>query len=130
MKNNYILQCGHFRYEVTPEVQKVLEGIMYWEHCKRLDSEELRVAEKDRKSNGEKSSYTEQDIANLRHAVEEEQASCIDFMNRMEKLNVPNWVGNGAMEWARTHDLRKYYFNDFFEKSQYAAKHTIAKEER
>ena len=130
MNNNYILQCGNFQYEVTPEAQKVLEGIMYWEHCKRLDSEELRAAEKDKKINGKKSPYSEQDISNLRHAVEEEQASCVDFMTRMDKLNVPNWVGNGAMEWARTHDLRKHYFSDFFEKSVYAAKETSLQTEK
>ena len=129
MNDNYILQCGHFRYEVTPEVQKVLEGIMYWEHCKKLDSEELRIAEKDRNNNGEKSKYSEQEIADLRHAVDEEQASCLDFMERMEKLGVPNWVGNGAMEWARTHDLRRYYFRDFFEDSNYAVKQAKEKTE-
>ena len=44
----------------------------------------------------------------------------IDFMKKMEEQGVPNWVGNGAMEWARNNDLRQHSTREFFEKSVYA----------
>ncbi len=33
---------------------------------------------------------------------------------------IPNWVGNAALEFGRTHDLRGTYMSELFEKSKYA----------
>lgn len=126
MKNkvgNYVLHCGELKYEITPEVQKTLEAVMYWEHCLRLDSAELQGAEKNKRESereDRKPAYTEEEINELRHAVEQERLSCGDFMKKMEEQGVPNWVGNGAMEWARNNDLRQHSTREFFEKSVYA----------
>ena len=111
---NYTLHCGQLSYEVTPQVQKVLEGVMYWVHCEKLDSAELRQAEKP------DSGYTQEEVAKLRHDVEQCSETIRDRMNEMEKLGVPNWVGNGAMAWAKDNDLRSHYMSEFFEKSRYA----------
>ena len=116
MKNkdgNYVLHCGSKKYEVTPEVQRTLEGVMYWTHCEQLDRRELAWKEKDER-------FGEDVIAQLRHDVEQAHLTIGDLMNKMEEQGVPNWVGNGAMEWARTHDLREHYMSEFFEKSQYS----------
>lgn len=117
------LYCGKFTYEVTPEVQKVLEGVMYWTHCEKLDSQELQGAEKHIRKcekEGKTPKYTEEEINNLRHDVEEARTTLRDLMQKMDQLDVPNWVGNGAMHWAETHDLRNHYLSDFFDKSKYA----------
>ncbi len=119
---NYHLKCGELSYEVTPEVQKTLEGVMYWCHCEKLDSAELRAAEKDRKERGEKSAYSDEEIQNLKHEVEQEHLSIGDFMDKMNEQDVPSWVGNGAMDWVLNHDLRKHSFQEFFENSVYAEK--------
>lgn len=126
MKNengNYMLYCGDKSYEVTPEVQKTLEAVMYWEHCLKLDRAELQVAEKsvkEHEENGTYSAYTADDVKQLQYEIEQENLSVKDRMNEMEKQKVPNWVGNAAMEFGRTHDLRETYASQFFEKSQYA----------
>lgn len=111
---NYTLYCGKLEYEVTPEVQKVLEGAMYWSHCEKLDSAELRIAEKP------DSKYTPDEIAELRRSVEQAQFAVRDRMNEMEKLGVPNWVGNGALAFGKDNDLRVHYMSEFFEKSKYS----------
>ena len=129
MKNkdgNYVLHCGSLQYEVKPEVRKTLEAVMYWEHCLRLDKAELQGAEKNKREcerDGGKPAYSDEEIAELRHAVEQERLSCGDFMTKMEEQGVPNWVGNGAMEWARNNDLRQHNFREFFENSIYARKY-------
>lgn len=123
---NYHLKCGNFSYEVTPEVQKTLEGVMYWCHCEKLDSAELREAEKDKAAKGEKSAYSNEEIIDLKYSVKQAHLSIGDFMTKMEQQKVPNWVGNAAMGWAITHDLRKHSFRDFFEKSIYASKNNQA----
>lgn len=120
-----VLYCGEMSYEVTPKAEKAIEGVMYWTHCEKLDSAELREAEKAFKKHeqtGEYCKYTQEEINQLRHEVEQEHLSIGDMMNAMEKEGVPNWVGNGAMEWARNHDLREHHMSDFFEKSAYAKK--------
>lgn len=111
---NYTLYCGKLEYEVTPEVQKVLEGAMYWSHCEKLDSAELRIAEKP------DSKYTPEEIAELRHSVEQAQLTIRDRMDEMEKLGVPNWVGNGALAFGKDNDLRDHYMSEFFEKGKYS----------
>jgi len=119
---NYHLKCGELSYEVTPEVQKTLESVMYWCHCEKLDSAELREAEKDRAERGEKSAYSDEEIQKLKHDVEQDELTIRDCMDKMEEEGVPNWVGNGAMYWATTHDLRSHYFQEFFTNSEYADK--------
>lgn len=131
MKNNngnYMLYCGDKKYEVTPETQKTLEGIMYWSHCENLDSTELRAAEqqkRDSEREGHKPAYTDAEIAELQYAVKGEKESVRDFMKKMDEQHIPNWVGNGAMEWARNNDLREHCFKEFFEKSVYAKKQNV-----
>lgn len=119
---NYTLHCGELSYEVTPEVQKTLEGVMYWCHCEKLDSAELRAAEKDKAEKGDKSAYSDEEIQKLKYEVEQEHLSIGDFMDKMEQQGVPNWVGNGAMDWAVNNDLREHSFREFFKDSDYAEK--------
>lgn len=114
VSQNYTLYCGKLEYEVTPEVQKVLEGAMYWSHCEKLDTAELRIAEKP------DSKYTPKEIAELRRSVEQAQLTIRDRMDEMEKLGVPNWVGNGALAFGKDNDLRDHYMSEFFEKSKYS----------
>lgn len=113
---NYILRNGKLQYEVTPEVQKVLEGAMYWSHCQKLDTQELHIAEK------EGSGYTEEEIKKLRFDVEGCDVTIRDIMNKMDELNVPNWVGNGALAFGRDNDLRNHYMSEFFESGKYSEK--------
>lgn len=131
MKNengNYVLHCGKLSYEVTSEVEETLKGAMYWEHCLKLDTIELKNAEKavEAIEKGINTSgftrYTKEDVDELRNAVKEDDLSIKDMMNEMEKQGVPNWVGNAALEFGRKNDLRVVYFSDFFEKSPYAVK--------
>lgn len=125
MSKNYMLHCGELKYEVTPEVQKTLEAVMYWTHCEKLDRTELQGAEKDKRDaerEGGKPAYSDEEIAQLQNAVHEEELSVREFMEKMDKQNVPNWVGNGAMEWARNNDLREHSVREFFENSRYAEK--------
>lgn len=119
---NYSLKNGDFQYEVTPKVQRTLESVMYWTHCERLDRAELTAAERDRRENGEKSSYSDEEIQKLKRDLEQDELTIRDCMDKMEEEGVPNWVGNGAMYWATTHDLRSHYFQEFFTNSEYADK--------
>ncbi len=114
---NYTLYNGTMKYGVTEKVQKVLEGIMYFEHCKRIDSAELARAE-----GVDRAKYTDAERQELQHAVNEEEASILDKMEQMEKLGVPNWVGNGAMQFGRENDLRVHYMSEFFERGKYSEK--------
>ena len=112
-KEHYVLHCGKLQYEVTPEVQKTLEGVMYWTHCEKLDRQELAWKEKDERFGADV-------IAQLRHDIKQAHLTIGDLMTKMEEQGVPNWVGNGAMEWARNNDLREHSSKEFFEKSVYA----------
>lgn len=128
MKNangNYMLKMGHFEYEVSGKVKKILEGVMYWSHCKKLDAERLKAAEQQLKKDGERCRISPEEIKNLRDCVDESNKSLHCAMNAMDDADVPNWVGNGAMHWATTHDLRETYLTDFFEKSKYSVKENI-----
>lgn len=121
MKNkngNYTLYCGDKSYEVTPEVRRTLEAVMYWEHYLTLDIAELQVAKesvKEHEENGTYSAYTADDVKQLQYEIEQENLTVHDIMNIMEKQKVPNWVGNDAMAFGRTHDLRETYASQFFE---------------
>lgn len=87
---------------------------MYWVHCEKLAAAELSGAEKSG------SGYTPEEIAGLRHDLQGARDSLRDIMQKMDAENVPNWVGNGAMHWARSNDLRVHYMREFFETSIYA----------
>lgn len=93
----YKLHCGQLDYEVTPEAKKAIDGLMYWTHVKELES------------NG-----------NDVHSLNSAKSNLIDMMNACERLGVPNWVGNGAMQFARDNDLRNHYLSEFYEKSIYS----------
>lgn len=111
---NFILCCGEHTYEVTPEAKKAIESAIYWTHCERLDRQELQSAKLP------DSSYSAEAIADLENTVEQERLTLSDAMKAMEKAGVPNWVGNGAMEWARNNNLKEHHIEDFFEKSDYS----------
>ena len=93
----YKLHCGQLDYEVTPEAKKAIDGLMYWTHVKELESKSGNV-----------------------HAFNKANQSVADMMNSCEKLGVPNWVGNGAMQFAKDNDLRNHYLSEFYEKSIYS----------
>ena len=95
-RKNFELHCGHLSYEVTPQVQKTIEGLMYWVHCENLEESEPQP-----------------DV----HSLKEAQESIKDMMDCCEKLKVPNWVGNGAIQFARENDLRSHYMSEYFAKS-------------
>ncbi len=125
LNRSYVLHCGELQYEVTPDVEKTLKGVMYWTSCESLDRAELHEAEvnkREREKIGRIPAYTDFEIEYLRNAVRDEELSVRDFMSKMEKQCVPNWVGNAAMEWARNNDLRQHDFREFFEGSVYAKK--------
>lgn len=113
-KSVYTLYNGKMKYEVTPSVQRVLESVAYWNHCERLDRAELREAEKPN------SGYSIEEINRLSNDVKECELSIRDRMNEMERLGVPNWVGNAAMAFGRENDLRVHYMSEFFEKGKYS----------
>ena len=93
----YKLHCGHLDYEVTSEAKKAIDGLMYWTHVKELES-----------------------VSGNIHALNDANKSIADMMKACERLGVPNWVGNGAMQFARDNDLRKHYLSEFYEKSVYS----------
>lgn len=93
----YKLHCGRLDYEVTSEVKKAIDGLMYWTHVKELEAKSGNV-----------------------HAFNESNRNVSDMMNYCEKLGVPNWVGNGAMQFARENDLKEHYLSEFYEKSVYS----------
>lgn len=110
----YILKCRDFRYEVTPKVENILLGVIFWKHVETLTRKEWMVARK------KDSRYTEEEVRELEHTLNECELTIRDLMTKMEKNNVPNWVGNGAMYWGETHDLRQEYIRHFFTNSIYA----------
>lgn len=114
----HTLHCGSLSYDVTPEAKKAIEGLMYWTHCIKLDESELASYV------GELSKEENAALTELNANLKDEKASVKDMMDECEKQGVPNWVGNGAMQFARDNDLRGHYMNEFFEKSQYAEKST------
>jgi len=94
--SKYKLYCGKLSFDVSPEAQKALEGLMYWVHVKKLESRKK-----------------EPNVHAIKNASE-----CIGLaMKDCEKLKVPNWVGNGAIAWACNNDLREHYSEEFFTKS-------------
>ena len=97
---------------------KAMKAVIFHTHCRKLDSEELECAEKG--ENGEKSRYSEKEITELSHDVEKENENIRYWMSEMEKSNIPNWLGNSALEWGRTHDLRTESLNRFFTESVFA----------
>lgn len=97
----YNLYCGHCSYGITPEVNKALEGLMYWTYEERME----------RASKNPDKKYLDNADLSIRQ-----------MMNRCEELGVPNWVGNGAIEFARDNDLKAHYMSEFFTKSAYAEK--------
>ncbi len=105
MKDNetvkHTLYCGKLRYDVTPASKSALEGLIYWTHVLKLERAEKEPNE---------------------YAIKEADLSIKDMMNECEALGVPNWVGNGAIQYGETHDLRSVYIHDFFTKSQYSEK--------
>jgi hypothetical protein len=121
----YRLQCGSgspLHYDVTKKAEAVIRGAMYWSHCLMLDTREYEAAKGNRAARGNESRYTEADLNELKHIIDNEQDTLYDLMSQMEELHVPNWVGNGAMQWAKDHDLREHYMQGFFTTSQYAVR--------
>ena len=64
--------------------------------------------------------WTEKEITEISHEVEKENENIGYWMSEMEKSNIPNWLGNSALEWGRTHDLRTESLNRFFTESVFA----------
>lgn len=94
---SYHLKNGNLEFEVGKKEQSILKGAMYW-------SFEKEIAEK----TGDKEGY------------QQAQEAMSSVFHDMEQANIPNWVGNAALEFGRTHDLRGAYMSEFFEKSKYA----------
>ena len=94
---NYVLKNGNLRHEVTPEQKKVLDGMMYHQHCERLGR-----------------------IQNDADCVRESGEAIKDMCDRADKLGVPFWVQNAALNYAHQNDLRNHYLSDFYENSAYA----------
>ena len=117
-KGDKLFECtlvnGDKSFGLFESQKKALESAMYFTHCLKLDSAELAVAQHS------DSRYSIDDIRSLQHSVEEDKLSLKNAMLGMEKEHIPNWVGNGAMEWAKIHDLRAHNISDFFIRSKYA----------
>ena len=95
--NQYELYCGKCHYTVSKDVQNELDSLMYWIF-------EKKMAEHDGDRDG----------------IRQANDTIKTIMDKMEYMGVPNWVGNGAIAFAETHDLRECSARDFFTKSIYA----------
>lgn len=121
-KDTIIMANNYYVFAVDNAAKRALEAVIYHTHCEKLDSAELESAEADIEAKGEKSKYTWKDIKELRESVAEDYRTIGDWMKTMESLNIPNWLGNAALDWGREHDLRDESLKDFFTKSIYAFK--------
>lgn len=119
--NNYVLQLGkneNFRYEVTPDVQKLLEGVMFRSNCLEKDKKERDAVELCI-SKGMNVENAEETLNELEHRIKEHKLTMRDLMEDMEKKNVPNWVGNGAIAFGKNNDLATTYMSQFFRSEPY-----------
>lgn len=119
---NHVLQLGEnekFQYEVTPKVQGILEEVMFHSYCLAKNKKELDEIERCLSKNIYVANAEER-IAELIYAIKDEGSSLKDAIDDMEKNNVPNWVGSGAINFGINTDLTAHYISEFFENSQYA----------
>ena len=114
--NNYVLRCGHYTYEVDREAEQLLKAVIYWNWEHKLCKEEYLAAQKYREQ------YSDTEFAELERAYNQACETVRARMIDMDKMDIPNWVGNGALHWGETHDLRREYLGNFFTQSVYATK--------
>lgn len=96
------LYCGKLEYEYfNYEIEKAIKGLIFWSY----------ILTKERKE-----SSPDEEI------IQTAEITLKDLMEDCEKLKIPNWVGNGAMQFGRDNDLRSVYIMDFFTKSKYSQK--------
>lgn len=113
----YTLYCGKFKYDVTNEVFEVLRGVMHWADVEETTLKQLNDAVRTGKD--------QEIITNLKYELSESQKSLRDYMDKMDELNVPNWVGNGCIEFGKTKREKELYFSDFFTKGKYSKRENI-----
>lgn len=95
---------------------------MLWTYSERIDRQKYRLGLEDRRQRGAESPYSDERLAELKQTIQNERESVQDFMAQMAALKVPNWVGNGAIQWARDLDLRTGSIGRFFTHSRYAVR--------
>lgn len=113
----YTLYCGKLKYDVTNKVFEVLRGVMHWADVEETTLKEL--------NNAIRTGKDQATIAELEYEVSESRKSLRDYMDKMNELNVPNWVGNGCIEFGKTKREKELYFSDFFTKGKYSKKENI-----
>lgn len=107
------MYCGKHEYDVSIEAKHALEGTIYWEYEYECCVADLEYAR-------QKGDCTPEEINNLEYEIERALKTVHFNMEKMDKCDIPNWLGNAALQWGRDFDRNNRDLYAFFHTSQYS----------
>ena len=125
----YRLKCERgarpaLQYAVTRQAEATLRGLIYWIYSVKINRQEYRLGVEDRRQRGSMSLYTDEKLLEIKQRIERAHEAVCDHMAQMATLKIPNWVGNGAIQWAKNLDLHANSIGGFFTLSRYAMRNS------